>query len=287
MGTNCAVELANIYVTKFVEYNPQMAQWKQMIRLWRRFIDDIFMVFRGTWQQFQAFLKWINAVHPSLRFTHNARRDSIEFLDVIAYRSQANTLHFKVFQKALNKYLYIPPQSNHPWSCKTGFIKGELMRYARISTLESHFQEMKSMFFIRLENRGYQPRVLGPLFAQVQHSSRYLETKLVQEKLVSLYQDIFGNTQDRNDEKKIMLKVPFHPLIKLLKLSSVVREFWWHLTIGTDTSPMVVYKRTRNYSTLFTTSAFQEQSQDAQIKRKRHILKGENVAENYKRRRRN
>lgn len=259
MGTNCAVELANIYVTRFVEFHQQFKQWHPFMRLWKRFIDDIFMIWKGTVGQLQQFLKWINAVHPSLKFTHSASRQSIAFLDVEAYKSANNRLGFRVYQKPLNKYLYIPPQSNHPWSCKAGFIKGELLRYARLSTLEEDFMALKSMFFIRLEKRGYKPKALSEIFKEVQHDARAQPQQATQARLVSMFNELFGIEEEggeSDDLKKIMFKVPFHPALKQLQINTALRTYWSHLAIGDITEPMVVYKKTRNLAAIFTSSKY-------------------------------
>jgi hypothetical protein len=262
MGTNCAVELANIYVTKFIELSPQMDRWRPHIRLWKRFIDDIFMIFTGSQQQLGAFLHWINNIHPSLRFTIKASRKSIDFLDVDIYRSPANTLQFKVFQKSLNRYLYLPIHSNHPWHCKTGFIKGELLRYARLSSTEKHFVEMKSLFFIRLQQRGYPASLLISKFREVQHASRLDgRHKSRQSKLLNLYEDIFGKTDETFEKQnRVMMTVTYHPTIRKLRLAHKLRQHWHLLRIHQSHSPMQVFRKAKNHASIFTSSAFSKTS---------------------------
>ena len=64
----------------------------------------------------------------------------ISFLDLFLYRDgSSSVLKFSTFQEPLNKYLYIPFESFHPYSGKKAFIKGEVMRYARNSSYFNFF----------------------------------------------------------------------------------------------------------------------------------------------------
>ncbi|KAI9310389.1 hypothetical protein BX666DRAFT_1820872, partial [Dichotomocladium elegans] len=58
----------------------------------------------------------------------------------------------------LNQYLYVPFCSYHPLANKKGFIKAELIRYARNSSTVSAFNTMVVKFFYRLRQHGYPPR---------------------------------------------------------------------------------------------------------------------------------
>ena len=69
-----------------------------------------------------------------------------------------------MFQKPLNQYHYIPQFSNHPAHNLTGFIKGELIRYRRLSTLDNDYSFIKSKFYERLLKRGYTKNILNPIF---------------------------------------------------------------------------------------------------------------------------
>ena len=50
----------------------------------KRFIDDLFLLFRGTKQEFDEFLRRINNIHSTIKFTssYNLKERSTTFLDV-------------------------------------------------------------------------------------------------------------------------------------------------------------------------------------------------------------
>ncbi len=73
------------------------------------------------------------------------------------------------YQKPLNLYLYLPPNSAHPASCLKGLIKGELYRYW-LQNQPTDFQELVTQFLIRLCNRGHTIEHLTPIITQAAYS---------------------------------------------------------------------------------------------------------------------
>jgi hypothetical protein len=57
----------------------------------------------------------------------------------------------------------------------TGFIKGELTRYARLSTSAFSYQRTKQLFFERLLQRGYSRMMIRPIFRRHRWTSRFRE----------------------------------------------------------------------------------------------------------------
>ena len=72
MGCKPAPDYANIFMAqkidnKILEKSQLISQ--DAIKMFKRFLDDIFMRFRGTQKQLHAFLDEINKIHPSIKFT--------------------------------------------------------------------------------------------------------------------------------------------------------------------------------------------------------------------------
>ena len=97
-------------------------------------------------------------------------------MDLLIFKGD-NFLHdgkldITVFQKVVNKFMYIPATSGHQKHAITNFILGELTRYVRFNTLEKIFLKIKQKFFIRLWNRGYKTVFLSRLLKKVKFGSR-------------------------------------------------------------------------------------------------------------------
>ena len=102
---------------------------------------------------------------------------SVDFLDLHIFKDfsfqRTGKLSFSTYQKAFNKYLYIPFKSFHLAHNKKAFIRGELIRYVKNSSTISSYLSMRKRFYYRLRLRGYPPRFLIPVFASVSYQDRH------------------------------------------------------------------------------------------------------------------
>jgi hypothetical protein len=165
MGTPCAVVFANVFmfmICKDVRHHD-------LILLFRRYIDDIFMVAHYTPNTANTIFTLLNNLHPSITFPasdfHHSRT-SVNMLDVTIYREKASctSLSYKLFTKPLNRFLYIPFFSFHSKSTLKGFITGELIRISTLSSNFTNFSDSANLFFTHLIARDYPSSFLHPLF---------------------------------------------------------------------------------------------------------------------------
>ena len=137
MGTPFAVTAANAFMLRH-EKNI-VNQYSQYLQLYKRFIDDIVVVWTGPRDLLLEFINALNTKDDRIKITFDISDSSIPFLDLLLFKDrEKNTIQFCTFQKPLNKYLYIPFESFHPASNKRAFIKGELMRYQEIAQISQH-----------------------------------------------------------------------------------------------------------------------------------------------------
>ena len=81
----------------------------------------------------------------------------------------------------MNKYLFIPPFSNHAPHIHRGWITSYIKRIRLNCTQDIHFLLHKNTFFLRLLVRGYDIEFLTPIFAQRFHRTRLIK-RLLQKK---------------------------------------------------------------------------------------------------------
>ena len=171
MGTPFAVTAANAFM--YHHERDIVEKHSRYITLYKRFIDDIFVIWDGPHKKLLEFLHAINTKDERIKITYEISESKISFLDLLLYKDSAfKTLQYSTFQKPLNKYLYIPYESFHPASNKKAFIKGELMRYARNSSKFHSFNETRLLFWKRLRLRGYPAKFLLPIFREIHYSNR-------------------------------------------------------------------------------------------------------------------
>ena len=80
MGTRPAPSYANIFMAKKIDskivtlandYDKENNTHKQNnpVKFFKRFLDDIFILFRGSPQLLHSFIQDSNKIHPTIKFT--------------------------------------------------------------------------------------------------------------------------------------------------------------------------------------------------------------------------
>lgn len=165
MGTNAAPEIANYYLLHLLDPSINL---NPKVKLYKRFLDDLLILWNGSYAEFVQFFVYLNGLVPGIEFTYEISPDSGNFLDlqinVSKFGSTPAKLTYSTHQKALNKYAYISPKSCHPVHTLKGFIFGELQRYSTNSSNQFYYATTKRLFKQRLMARGYSRQFLEPLF---------------------------------------------------------------------------------------------------------------------------
>ena len=142
------------------------------ILLWKRFIDDILMLFRGSEQKCQELVDWLNSLYPGVvKFKYEFSTEKVEFLDLVIQKVN-NKLETNLYIKPSNKQLYLDFQSNHPDHCKEGVIYGQALRVIErcSNTLdaENHLENLKD----KLEKRNYPAKLIKSKFMKAKKHTR-------------------------------------------------------------------------------------------------------------------
>jgi hypothetical protein len=171
MGTNAAVSLANFYLSKVIDSylgsRPQMLYYK-------RYIDDLFIIWTGSLREWHIVATHCNRINSriNIEFSDPSPQNA-QFLDLnITFDPFSRQFSTSIYQKSLNRYLYLTPSSFHVPHTFSGFIKGELTRYARLCTDVFTFQHIRKLFYTRLISRGYSRLFINTIFRKVPWSAR-------------------------------------------------------------------------------------------------------------------
>lgn len=142
---------------------------------------------------------------------------SADFLDVTVSKSgsweSTGLLQFCCFQKAVNRYLYLPYSTATPRHILSGFIKGELIRYIKRCSAASDFFRMKCLFWMRLRARGYPLAFLRAAFLLAPNYAQRDSLLAVRSPL-----------QSATDTRDHVLILDFSPQLKALNLRTVLYE---------------------------------------------------------------
>ena len=177
MGTKMAPAYANLFMGKIEDQLRSIGG--DNILLWKRFIDDIFLVWTGTEDELRMFLTDINKVHRTIQFTCELSHSEITFLDTTLYKGprfmREGTLDIRTHIKPTNKQLYVHASSYHPPGTRKGIAIGEAKRYLRTNSEESSFKTRISDLETKLQQRGYKRNEIREFIGRINFQDRELE----------------------------------------------------------------------------------------------------------------
>ena len=134
---------------------PLPEKYKAFIIFYKRFIDDINLLWSGSELILKQYFKEFNELDKTGRIKVKWvtwHQESV-FLEVI-YKpddiSISHKLKTRTYQKPLNVYAYIPFSSFHPSHNKKAFIRGVLIRYVKNSSVYKDYHTIRSLFWTRL-----------------------------------------------------------------------------------------------------------------------------------------
>ncbi|XP_078506462.1 uncharacterized protein LOC144765749 [Lissotriton helveticus] len=141
MGSVFAPSLANLYVHQFEQQrvltptNP----FHTSIRWWKRYIDDVLVVWRGTVDSVNEFHQWLNSRNQFLKFTMETNKERIAFLDLSIYVTTAG-LQSELYKKPMARNSLLLYESYHPKSLRQHLPYGQFLRVRRNCSNREDFE---------------------------------------------------------------------------------------------------------------------------------------------------
>lgn len=188
MGKRFAPSYANLF----------MAEWEREVLplcplrplFYGRFLDDIFMIWPYTLDQFWEFFEILNNHHPSIKLTANVSHQSVDFLDTTVFKgdsiAKTSKLDIKVFFKETDTHQLLYKSSFHPKHTFSGIIKSQVLRFHRICTQTSDFNRACTIVFSKLRERGYSKRFLRSIknttLAEIEAKNRLFDASDIDHK---------------------------------------------------------------------------------------------------------
>lgn len=97
-------------------------------KLYLRYIDDTFILWTETKQQFDNFLSELNEKHNSIKFDYEMSTTEITFLDTIVYIDNKNHLQTRLHQKPTDRHNYLHRASEHPLPLNDNLAYSQALR---------------------------------------------------------------------------------------------------------------------------------------------------------------
>ena len=235
MGTKCAPCYANLFMGWFEE-KFIYKKIKKFSNTYLRYIDDIFLIWNGTKEQFENFIKELNNAHPTIKFDYEISQTEVNFLDTTVYIDKQNTLRTKLYRKPTDRQNYLHIKSEHPPSLKRSIPYSQALRLRKICYEEEDLRKSCKNLVETFVKRGYQEE---KVIEQVNKAIKIPRTDLLKEK------DTKKITQQR-----IPLVIPYNRTNPPVK--DIIMKHWNILQIDRNISdsfkdqPILAFKRNKN-----------------------------------------
>ena len=188
---------------------------------YKRYIDDILILWPHSGLELNKLLSNMNSFHPSIKFTSEYSFNKITFLDVNIYMYKGPLFHiskrldFQTFIKPTNRQAYVHASSYHPPGVSKGVAIGEMKRYLRTNSRVDSFNTFKVRHKVNLRKRGYSRKFANHYANKVKFLDRSFELSKKTKKQISKIPFITRFTPSALTTIKIIKK--YWPYLKELE----------------------------------------------------------------------
>ena len=152
MGTKCAPGYANCFMGDWEEKHVYTYPLQPL--LWKRFIDDIFMIWTHGEDELEKFYEHLNSCHETIKFTMEKSRTEIAFLDT-KVRLNKGELSTELYTKPTDSHNYLRYNSSHPKHVMKAIPYSQLTRIKRICTDQEDFVKYGKRLCHHFLRHGY------------------------------------------------------------------------------------------------------------------------------------
>ena len=240
MATALGPNYANIFMDKFETRALNNYPLKPL--LWKRFIDDIFMVWTHGEEQLNKFVEYLNGIHQTIKFTHEISQEEINFLDTTVKILPNRHLYTTLYNKPTDTHLYLHYQSAHPHSVTANGPYGQFLCIRRICTLDTDYQINGEKLIKYYLDRGYPRKTL------VYHNKR----------AARFSQNDLLETKNKKIKSPEVLVTTFNP--RNPNISRIIRDNWNIIENTEDLQkifpdkPLIGYRRLPNLRDILTSN---------------------------------
>ena len=197
MGTPMAPTIANLFMGKLEQDLLRKSPWNIDIEFWRRFIDDIFILWQHGEDELKLFVNWLNEQHDSIKFTSQYGRKEVPYLD-LNMSIENGKITTDLYKKTTDTNTILPFSSCHPRHCVRGIPYGQCLRLRRICSKDSDFKKRCLELKNNLTSRGY-PKAL------VQNAINKVSKKTRTEVLE------YKSSKSKDSEKRVPIIITHNP----------------------------------------------------------------------------
>ena len=177
MGTIMAPTYANIYLKNKEEkflLNPSSNPFLNNIKLFKRYIDDICIVYENLNNNIADFLRILKKTYEPLELTVKLGKQNQIFLDT-EISINTHKITTQLHQKPLSNKTYIAPSSQHPPHMLNNIIFNDLLRANRLCSLPTQRNKHEINIMAKAIKAGYKKKQLISLRSKARKHDKTTE----------------------------------------------------------------------------------------------------------------
>jgi hypothetical protein len=170
MGTSLSVTYSCLYIAHKEKQAIDIMKFKKFKDplMYKRLVDDCAGIFIDELHAKEFMRTLEHVTNDKIKFDYKISNEELVFLDMTIFKGEdflrTNKLSSKLYQKANNKYLFIPPFSAHPASVYKAWIEDYINRIRILCSTDQDYENFKILFHKRLLERGFQVKHLKEIF---------------------------------------------------------------------------------------------------------------------------
>ena len=128
--------------------------------MWKRYIDDILIIWQHGEEELLEFIKHLNQKHDTIKFTEEISNTSINFLDITIAHNSQEKLTTTLYCKPTDSHNYLLYSSEHPRHILRGIPYSQFLRVRRICSNILDFRQNALMLSSHFIRRGYPSKLV-------------------------------------------------------------------------------------------------------------------------------
>lgn len=240
MGTPIGPTYANIFMGLLE--NKFLASRALKPLYYKRFIDDIFIIWQHGEAHLSSFIHDFNNAHPSISFSHAYSEQTINFLDVTLTMCDGQ-LATTVYRKPIDRQQYLHFNSYHVKHCKTSIPYGQALRFKRICSQQSDFNSNCAHLRNALVRQKYPSQIIDDAIKRADSHDREALLGTKKKQSLSSHTNLVLTYSAPAQSVNAVLRKHHNILLQSERLKSIFRE-----------PPRVTYRRSRNLRDFLTSS---------------------------------
>lgn len=143
-------------------------RYKGNIKLWVRCVDDILVIWEGSIEEIELFVKEVNTKEKNIQFKEEIGDKNLNYLDIAIHIKDNKKLEFDIFRKETYSDTIIPKKSYHPYRYKLVAINAFCYRAQKcLKDKERKERELKKIKRI-VKNNNYNMDIVDKVMESIE-----------------------------------------------------------------------------------------------------------------------